>query len=324
MNQFSLGNAWSKGVSFFSQQALNHAIILIGIGILVPFVLQLALIGNAAGLMSPAMMSQGGLNAVTAMGATFLVVGIINYTLQTGSYFGSWRLGFGEGETLPGAVIYGLIVGVLVIVAFVVIGVVVVLLAQASPVVGLILMAVILLPLFAALYTVLAAVVAIAMFLVLLIMLAFGANMGASNPGFAMMGGGGLALLIMLAIVVVLFWLAARFSCATSVMADRKTFNPMVGITESWRLTSANQWRIMAYLALLGVVLLVLFFLVAAILGAGMMAGLQSGNAPQVGIGSMIMGMIVSIPLAYLVVLVPAGIYRELGGDSEASAKVFA
>ena len=323
MPQFSLGNAWSKGVSFFSQQALNHAIILIGVGVLAPFVLQLLVVGGATGLINPAMMGQGGLDALSAVSAGAGIIGLISYVLQTGSYFGSWRLGFGDGEVLPGAIIYGLIMGVLVIVAFVVIAIVAVLMTQAAPLLGLLVVAAVLLPLFAALYTVLAAVVAIAMFLFLLILLAFGASMANTNPGLAMIGGGGVAVLVLLVIMALLLWLAARFSCAATIMADRKTYNPIVGITESWRLTSANQWRITAYLALLGIVLVVLFFLVAMIVGASMVGSFQSGGTPDVGMGGMIIGLIFSIPFAYLVVLVPAGIYRELGGG-ETSAKVFA
>lgn len=323
MNQFSLGNAWSKGVSFFSSQALNHAIVLIGLGVLVPTALQLLLVGGATGMISPAMMGQG-LEGMQALGAAAGLVGLISYVLQTGSYFGSWRLGFGEAEPLPGAIIYGLIVGVIAILALVVFAVIAVILTQAVPIVGLLLLAAVLLPFFAAFYTVLAAVMAVGMFLVLLIVLAFGASMANTNPGLAMMGGGGVTVLLLLAIMALLLWLAARFSCAATVMADRRTFNPIVGITESWRLTSANQWRIVGYLALLGIVLVVLFVLLAIIVGAGMMSGMQAGGGtPQPGIGGAILGMIFSIPFAYLVVLVPAGIYRELGGG-ETSAKVFA
>src|SRR5688500_14194979 len=119
MNQFSLGNAWSKGVSFFSSQALNHAIVLIGLGVLVPTVVQYVIAGGVTGMMNPAMIG-GGIGAFSALGAAALIALLASYVLQLGSYFGSWRLGFGEGEPLGVAIVYGPIAGVLVIVAFIV------------------------------------------------------------------------------------------------------------------------------------------------------------------------------------------------------------
>lgn len=322
MNQFSLGNAWSKGVSFFSSQALNQAIVLIGLGVLVPTVVQYLIAGGATGMMNPAMMG-GGLQTFTALGGAAVIAMIVSYVLQLGSYFGSWRLGFGEGEPLAGAIVYGLIAGVLVIVAFVAVFIVAGIFMQASPSLGAILMALLLLPLVAALYTVWAALIAIVMFLVMLLVLAFGASMSDMNPAAALTGGGGVAVLVILALLAVLLWLSARFSCATSIMADRRTFNLLTGLSESWRLTAASQWRIVGYLALLSVVLMVLFVVLAMIVGVGMAQSFQGGGVPEVGLGMIIATLIISIPLAYLTVLVPAGIYRELGGG-ETSAKVFA
>ncbi len=321
MNQFSLGNAWSKGVSFFSSQALNHAIVLIGLGVLVPTVVQYVIAGGITGMMNPAMMG-GGIGAFSALGGAAVIAMIASYVLQLGSYFGSWRLGFGEGEPLGGAIVYGLIAGVLVIVAFIVCFFVAGLVLQAAPTVGAIVMALLLLPLVAALYTVWAALIAIVMILVMLVVLAFGASMADLNMT-AFTGAGALGILIILFILALLLWLTARFSCATSIMADRRTFNLMTGLAESWRLTAANQWRIVGYLSLLSVVLMVLFVVVAMILGAGIAQSLQGGGMPEVGLGMIVGTLIVSIPLAYLTVLVPAGIYRELGGG-ETSAKVFA
>ena len=85
-------------------------------------------------------------------------------------------------------------------------------------------------PLVAALYTVWAALIAIVMFIVMLLVLAFGASMSDMNPAAALTGGGGVAVLVILALAVLL-WLSARFSCATSVMADRRTFNLLTGLS---------------------------------------------------------------------------------------------
>ena len=324
MNQFSLGNAWSKGISFFSPQALNHAIVLIGLGVLAPLVLQFAIAGGAVSMMSPAMMGQDSMEAFSAMGGALVVAMLAGYVLQFGSYFASWRLGFGEGESLAGAIIYGLITSVILIVFIVLVFFAVAVVVSQVPFAGMLLMLVVLLPLFAMLFTVLASLFSVIMFLMVLLMAAFGASM-TQMPGFAdAAAGGGIALLIMLAITLVLFWLTGRFSCTTAVMADRKTFNLLAGAAESWRLTAANQWRIIGYLALLGIVLLVVAFVLAMIVGAGMVGAAGSGSTTQMGATGLIAGIVVGVPLAYLMVLVPAGIYRELAGTSEASARVFA
>jgi len=328
MNPFSMGNAWSLGFGFFSRSALNHAIILIGVGIVAPFILQYVIAGGPTGMMNPAMMGESGLGMLATAGGAFLLVMVVSYVLQTGSYFGSWRLGFGADETLGGAIVYGLVAGLLAVVAlavlFIVLGLVV---SQSGSAGGAILVALLfLIPLmlvFAILYTVLVAVAAVAMFLALLLALAFGASMGELSPALDMTGGGGLVVLVALAIIMLLFWATVRFSCVTSAMAHRKTFNPIVGLSESWRLTAANQWRIMGYLALIGVVLLVVIFVATMIVGASMLGSMQGGGVPDVGLGTAIISLLIGIPIAYLVVLVPAGIYRELGAATDA-AEVFA
>ena len=325
MRQFSLGNAWSKGVAFRSRDAVNIAILLIAIGIIAPFVLQYAMVGSAMSTMNPAMMSQSLTGAgAAAFAGTMLLVVLISYLLQFTSYFGSWRLGLSSGETLAGALIYGVICAVVILLIFAAFVVVMALVAQAGTV-GPILMLVVGLPLLAigaALYTVFIAATAVGAFLFLLILLAFGASMGA-NPLMAMTGGGALGLVIALLVFVLLFWLAARFSCTTCVMADRKSFNLLAGMTESWRLTSANQVRIMAYLALLGIVLCVILIVLGIFGAASMMGSLQAGGVPEMGLGAQIVALIVGIPFAYLLVLVPAGIYRELVEEVPA-AEVFA
>lgn len=324
MGQFSMGGAWSKGVGFFSPQAANHAIILIGVGILVPFLLQLLVPGAMAGMMNPLAMGQGGLGALTALGGTTIILLMaVTYVLQIGSYFGSWRIGLGAGENLAGAILFGMVAALLAVILFALLLILFgVLAGQASPALGAIGFMVTIFVLLAVLYTAMAALFAVFMFLMFLIILAFGASMADAEPALALFGGGGVLALIGLVLTALLLWLSARFSCATCVMADRKTFNFLTGLGESWRLTADHQWRIMAYLGLLGIVLAVVFFVAAIVVGAGVAGGLQGGADPQLGIGAIVVALIVSIPLAYLMVLVPAGIYRELSPPS--SAEVFA
>jgi hypothetical protein len=331
MRQFNLGSAWSKGTEFISRHAANHAIILIGMGILVPAILQFAIAGAVTG-MNPMMMGENALGAggsITALAGTVMIVMIVSYVLQWGSYFSSWRIGLGRDETLGGAIVYGIICAVLLLVAFLLIIVAVaVIISQAmqgggAMVLLALLLAIPLLILMAAVYPVMMAAMAVGMFLMLLIVLAFGASMGTANPALAMAGQGALGVLIALAVVVLLFWLTARLSCTTSIMADRKSFNLFAALAESWRLTGPNQLRIMAYLGLLGIILCVVLVVFVMIVGASLMGGMSSGQVPAVGIGSQIMVLVVAIPFAYLTVLVPAGIYCELFEEA-AVAEVFA
>jgi len=327
MKQFSLSNAWSLGMGFFSGKAAGHAILLIGMGIIAPIVLQMAVTGGATGMMNPAMMGQNALAGMAGLGGLVLIILLVSYLLQMGSYFASWRLGFGEDEAVVGATTYGLIAALVMIIAFGILIFLMVMLGmqiQGSPVavIPVLILLIPLLLLFAAIYTLVMTVVVVAMFLMLLIVGAFGASMGSMNPAMAMTGGGAVGLIVSFVIVLLMFWLAVRFSCTTSAMADRGTVNLLAGLRESWRMTADNQWRIMGYLALIGIVLCVVFFVFAIVAGAGMMAGMRSGSMPEAGIGTVIFSLVVAIPFAYLTVLVPAGIYRELRGP--AAAEVFA
>src|SRR3546814_12457470 len=47
---------------------------------------------------------------LAAFGATAFLVGIVNFVVQTGSYYASWRIGLtGRGEPLGSAIGYGLV-----------------------------------------------------------------------------------------------------------------------------------------------------------------------------------------------------------------------
>ena len=313
----------ARGFGFFAGQGANHAVALIAVGLIAPFVLQYLLLGSAIGMINPATTAQqvrfGGLSPMD--GLTMLVVMFVTYVLQMGSFFASWRLGLGEGESLAGAMGYGLVTGLMVIVGFALVGLLGLLVVQAAAIAGVILLLIAMLPLFAMFYTALAGAVAVGMLLFTLFMLALGS---AASSEFSLAGGAGLAIPILFAATGLLLWLAARFSCVTPVMADRRTLNLLEGIAESWRLTSSGQWRIMVYLGLLGVVLLVGLVIVSGIVGVGMASTMQvESGVPQMGLGIAIAGLIIGIPFAYLAVLVPAGIYRALA-DETSPAQVFA
>lgn len=280
MNKISISQAWSYATSFFAGQGANHAIALIGVGIVVPLVLQLALGGGAA-MTDPMSFAGGG--GMAAMGGLMILLSLINYILQTGSYFASWRIGLtGGAEPLGSALAYGLV---------------------------------------AALPTLLLVIVVV-LVLALLGFVVFGSALApmmmSGQPSEAAAAGSGiLMLLLMLLFFLFMVWLAARFCCTGPVMADQRTYNILTGLGESWRMTAVSQWKIFGYFILIGVAFFVIFLILGMIVGVSMFAG---GGVPSGGsmIGLVIGALLLSIPMAYLQVGVPAGIYRALGGRSQA------
>lgn len=277
MNRISISQAWSHATGFFSGQGINHAAALIGVGIVVPLVLQF-LIGGGAAMTDP--MAFAGGRGMAAMGPLAMLVGFVNYVLQTGSYFASWRIGFSDGdEPLGGAIAYGMI--------------------AALPVLLL--------------------VIAAGIILVLVAFLVFGGAflpmlMGGQPSQAATATTGILMLLLIPLFLLFLVWLGARLCCMGPVMADRRSFNVLTGLNESWQMTAASQWKIFGYFLLIGLAMIVLFVVLGAVVGLSMFAG---GGAPSTGsmIGIIVGAMLLGIPMAYFQVAVPAGIYRALGGQ---------
>lgn len=277
MNQISISQAWSYATSFFAGQGANHAIALIGVGILAPLVLQFALGGGAA-MADPMMMAAGG--GLAAMGGLAMLIALINYVLQTGSYFASWRIGLTNGrEPIGSALGFGMIASL--------------------PVLGLAFVLVLVIGLVA----------------VVLFGSAFSGFMPGGDPSNAV-AGAGLMLLFIFLFFLFLVWLGARLCCAGPIMADRRSFNILSALSDSWRMTAASQWKIFAYFILLGVALFIVLMILGMIVGVSMFAG---GGMPSSGsfIGLMVGALLISIPLAYLQVGVPAGIYRALGQGNQ-------
>lgn len=279
MNKISIGQAWSYATSFFTGQGVYHAIALIGVGILVPLILQIA-IGGGAVLSDPMSFAAGG--GMMAMGALAILVSLLNYVLQTGSYFASWRIGLTGGTEPLGAVLgYGIVAALpLLLLGF--------------------------------------AMVAV---LGLIAFLVFGSAfapilMGEQPSQAAIASTGMLLLLLMPLFFLFMLWLAARLCCTGPAMADRRTFNIFTGLGESWRMTAASQWKIVAYFILLGVAIAVIGMILAMVVGVSMFAG---GGVPSGGsmIGIMAGMLLLGVPMAYLQVAVPAGIYRALGQSSQ-------
>jgi hypothetical protein len=328
MDYFSIRGAWGHGLRFFSGKLALHALILIGLGLIPFYVLQVA-IGGRTGDLPPGLFGETGVGAMRAAGGAASVVGLIGYILQTSSYFASWRVGLSRAASPGGAIGYGLLAGLLamaVCVGLVAVGAVAAVSMGWS---GAWLMAVflILIPLafaVAAFYTLIAALLSTGLALALVLAMIIGAVTGEVGLAATMVGGSGMIVVVLLVMSLVMLWLAARFSCATSIMADRRSFNPIAAIRLSWQLTLEDQWAIVRYLALIAVTLAIVIVGLATAAGVGAAAFAGGGAMPDAGpTAGIVAGFVVGIPLAFLAVLVPAGIYRELNRAS-AAAEVFA
>lgn len=317
MREFSFGSVWTLGLRFFAGQSLNHAIILVGMGALLPFAVQYLAFGGVSRV-------PGGAEAVDGTPAILMFVGAVaGYLFQIGSIFASWRLGLRAGETLAGAIFYGLLAGLLVMIAMAsIVGLFGFGLGQVTPALGVLAGLAALLGVLAIVSTLAAALLAVGLSLLLGLAMIFGAAVGQMGFAATLVGGSGFAVVLLIVLSGVVLWLAGRLSCTTVLMAESGGYNVLAAMRESWRLTWDDEWRIMRYLALLGLVLamLILAFLVA--LGAGLAATLQ-GSPPDLGIAGAILPLILGVPFAYLTVLVPTGIYRELVGAA-VPAEVFA
>jgi hypothetical protein len=336
MDTFSMRGAWAFGFRLFAHRPWLHALVLIGLGIVLPFALQFALAGDVLGMTSPAMLGQNRLTDGAGAGAMRTIALLLTYVLQLVSYFMSWRLGFGRERPLGGTIVFGLLASLLAMAVFAVIGAPAIWGAQAAaasgiPFLGLLAALIPLVTVFAMFYTLPAAMMATIASIILALSMIFSAVTGNVGMAATLIGGGsGAVVVLFLVMSVALMWLATRFSCTTSVMADWKTYNLLAALRESWRLTLEDQWIIMRYLVLVAFALALVIIAGAVIAGMGATAFLR-GNpdaldqaAGAVGqAGAILLALAIGTPLAFLTVLVPAGIYRELTRHSLA-AEVFA
>lgn len=320
MNRFTIGQAWSNAAGFFAGNAANFAIMLIGIGILVPLILQWVLVGNPmTSAFNPASLASGGA-IMGGMGIGLLIGSIIGYVLQFGSYFASWRVGFGpDGKDLAdglrfGFIAAGVFVG-LMILLFILIGI----LAFATTPWIIVPLALLLVVFFTIIYPALFGFFAIIFLLV-------GAFGGYALAGLAPMmggdsGGGGIAILMFLFFGAFYLWLAARLCCTAPAMADKNDYLPFNAMKRSWALTAEGQWRIVGYFLLIGVVLFVIALILGLVVGSSFQSMLMGGGTPGVGM-IVVLTVLVSIPVAYLTVAIPAGIYRTVAVQN--AGEVFA
>lgn len=309
MNRFSIGQAWSQATGFFSGHAANHAIALIGVGIVIPLALQWIIVGNPmANALNPAMMADPSMMAGMGMGILFM--SLLSYVLQFGSYFASWRLGLGSSAgDLTGGLRFGMIAALVLVGILLATLIVAGLLAYAiSPWVAFPFILLLLLC-FVIMYPALFGFLAI---LFLLIGVFGSYALSSMAPMMGGGAGGGIGILMMVLVGLLMLWLAARLCCTAPSMADRDEYLPFEAMKRSWAMTSEGQWRIAGYFLLIGAVILVVAVILALIVGSAFQSMVMGGGVP--GFGTVIlMTVLISIPMAYFTVAIPAGIYRSLG-----------
>jgi hypothetical protein len=321
MDGFSISGAWTQGYRFVAQGTLVHFLILVLIGIAAPLGLQYAIVGAPIDA-SPSPMTSGP-SMMQMVGAPMVLLTLaLSHLLQAGSYFASLRFGFDAQRTPAGAVAWGLAAG---IAATLIIAAAYVLaffggwafLMPETVVLAIIFFALPLVVVYA-LFFLAGAIMAAATIIVLLAFLfVYGAIQGYPDLVLIPFGGSGLIVVVMLVLSYLLFWLAARFSCVLPLMAERGDLNVFTAIAESWRLTWEEQWRITRYIALVG------FGIALAVIGISLAVGVSTGElmrggtlGVEGGTGELVLRFVFGIPIAFLSVMLPAGIYRRLVGEA--------
>lgn len=321
MNEFSAIRAWSHGVRFLAARPGQNALLLIGLGLVVPIVVQL---GSQYAL-TGAILERA---APGEAGPFFELTPMVAVAIQAGAFFAAWRLGFGESETLGRALRYGLIAGFVVgLVAFLLAVLAALAASQAgSPAIGLFVFLFTLAPLvlmLALFGTMAAALIGAGVAAVMVIGMITSAATGNMGLAATLVGGGsGFVVVLLLVLSVLMIWLAARFSCATAIMAHDKSYNPISAARASWELTWDEQWRIMLYLAMLGIILVVLLVGGLVAIGAGAATFRASTSVMAQGVGLVFM-LGFALLMIFLAVMVLAGIYRQMIGEN-APVEVFA
>jgi hypothetical protein len=327
VEDFTFGGAWRDGYRFVGRGFLVQFLILVVVGILGPLAVQYALVGAPLdGASSPlgsgrAMMQGGDVPLVLLT----LALGIV---LQAGSAFGALRFGY-SGERAPaGAVVFGLGAGfaamLVVAIGYATAWVLGLALASARApelaVIILILPVAIVTSLFFLSQVIMAAATIIGMLLYLFV---YGIIIGYPEFPTLMFGGSGMLTVVMLLMSILLFWLAARFSCVTALMAERQSLHVFAAIRDSWAMTADQQGAIFRYVTLIGFCIGIIVIGIGLAMGSGL-GGLmqQGGSFDPNGTGGFILRLVFGIPLAILSVMLPAGIHRQLVGE-ETPAEIF-
>jgi hypothetical protein len=327
LESFSWGGAWSAGYQAVARRAVVHTIILAGLGIVVPLAVQMIAVGTSMGILGPAAIGPGSMTNGPSVVTPLLVVALVSYLLQTASYFGSWRLALAGSETPGRALRYGLLASLIVVPTVIVLFSLAAAAGFAAPE-GLVVPIVMILSIplliaFAAFYSVAAATISVAVALMLLIAMIGGMALGQTGFAATMVGGSGAVVVMAIVMSGVLLWLAARLSCTAAIMANARSFNPIAAMRQSWDMTWDEQWSILRYLALIGLVLAIAAIglsTAAAAISVGLMRNGQDSAFSWIQAAG---SLITAVPIAFLIVMATTGIYRELSPPT-VDAEVFA
>jgi hypothetical protein len=319
MNGFSFVRAWTKGLGFFSGAAVKHAILLLGVGVVAPVAIYLLLLGQPTALMNP-----DADPAAAPAPSAVLVASAAGWLLQAASFFAAWRVGLQRGATLGGALGFGLLAGLIVVLGFFAMLFVIGLASTLAVPLLTLMSGLILIAFLTIFWTAFAAMFAVGVCLMFVIVLGIGAAGGDLTFAATVVGGGGWVWTVLVGASILILWLSARLSCTSILMAERRSFNLFAAMRDSWRLTWDDEWRIVRYLGLLGLAIALAAAAVIAAAGAGVAATLANGGQLAGGTLGAILLQVLAIPFAYLSVLVPAGIYRELAPADLAAVEVFA
>ena len=325
MDGFSIREAWSYGVRFVSEGTGIHFLILVLIGIAGPLAVQYAMIGMSVDAAASPMNS--GAMMMGAAGAPIFILALaLGHILQAGSYFAALRFGFSRGGSPVAAIAWGLAAGLIVTLVVAAGYLVAIFGAQAIASPGTFIFAIIILmlPLVVvySMFFISQAAMAAASIILGLVFALIVSGLGAMS-GDSLSNGGFLTVIIMLVMSALLFWLSARFSCVTPLMAERENLNVFAAIGESWRMTAEEQGPITRYLMVVG------FGVAIIVIGISLAVGASTGafqqGRPALGLdttGELVLRFVFGIPIAFLSVMLPAGIYRRLVGE-EAPTEVF-
>ncbi|MEP7221552.1 MAG: lipoyltransferase [Novosphingobium sp.] len=130
----------------------------------------------------------------------------------------------------------------------------------------------------------------------------------------------GVAWLLGLAAAAMFVWVLTKLSLTLPVIVVDGVRNPVAALRRSWQLVSGNSLRVFAFYMLLAigysVVSMVFFLVLAALFGAGQLAG----GLPKSGTGAMIaLGLVsgvVGTAVSVMFTAIIAAIHRQLAGPS--------
>ena len=127
-------------------------------------------------------------------------------------------------------------------------------------------------------------------------------------------------VLVGFVLVLVAVYLFVKFSLIAPVIAIDGVRNPITALSQSWRLTKGNSFRIVAFMLLLFFTIGIIAALVSGILGLALSA--LGGQIADIGNGLVSAAVNTFIGVVFLVVI--AAVHRQLAGQSpEGLAQTF-